>query len=85
MILWIQSAHKTMDLVDQSDIWTPKCTEGGGSPNYEISLNFNNFLVASFRRLEKKNGYLTVRLTESKGGSASSTLTVSKCENVDFF
>ena len=59
---------KSWILVDQSDIWTPKCTEGGGSPNYEISLNFNNFLVASFRRLEKKNGYLTVRLTESKGG-----------------
>ena len=68
MILWIQSAHKTMDLVDQSDIWTPKCTEGGGSPNYEISLNFNNFLVASFRRLEKKTDISQSGLPKVRGG-----------------
>ena len=59
-ILWIQSVLgllgllgggvrgsyiKSWILVDQSDIWIPNCTSGGGgAPFKAIFLNFTNFL-----------------------------------------
>ena len=44
------------------------------------------FLTPLLRRGVKKSGYFTVRLTVRGGrGSATSALTISKCENFDLF
>ena len=50
-----------------------------------FKINIENTLHILLRKGVKKNGYFTVRLTVRGEGSATSALTVSKCENFDFF
>ena len=45
----------------------------------------NAHLGGLLREVVKKSGYFTVSLTVRGGGSATSALTVTKCENFDQF
>ena len=61
----------------------------GNPPNY-FDKSFREyqegFSANGIREGVKKSGYSTVRLTvRGRGGSATSALTVSKCENFDPF